>query len=166
MKFCSRLEFSSDQDPHIQDDLLAQLYSLDSQFFPYPWDREQWEKTLKAYSWTLTLGIKDEQVVGFILGLGTPEDEVVHLVKILIEPQYRQQGLAEVLFLDQCTLWRDRGHKSVYLEVEERNQAASLFYFKQGFLMLRRLKDFYGQGRDALAMARDLLPSIDKPQNT
>lgn len=150
----------------ISPKLWAELMDLDRQHFPYPWSSEEWESLIAQYSASLATVHNNGEACGLSLCLGAEKESVAHLVKILIHPKQQQQGLGHQLFAFHCALLAKRGHETVYLEVEEANHKACSFYLKEGFLVLRKMKGFYGEGRDALAMGFDLTPHIDKLENT
>jgi ribosomal protein S18 acetylase RimI-like enzyme len=164
MKSSFNLEFfHSSFAPFKAQDKLA-LIEFDRLYFPYSWPIEDWDKYLLIYSYS-AVRVKDEsdQVQGLLLCLGSVEEDVAHLVKIVVHPQQRQQGQASLLLEYWCDQMKTLGqHKSLYLEVEKNNHAAINFYHKHQFLVLRTLKDFYGPKRDAQAMAL----ALDNKENT
>lgn len=142
---------------------LTPLIELDQREFPYPWTGPEWRAHLKTYGASiLTAHEEGAKMVGFVVLLGQPAEEVQHLVKILVAPSHRKSGLAQKMLELVSDYCRSAGAKSIYLEVECTNGPALNFYLKQGFLTLREIKDFYGEGRHALAMAM----AIDKRENT
>lgn len=164
MKSYSSLDFFTSTKTPFDVSVKRALFEFDQLYFPYPWSDDDWNKFLSSYSYSAVVARDDQMhILGFVLCLGSREDDVAHLVKILVTPQQRQLGLGSSLLVDWCARMRDFGqHKSVYLEVEKTNHQAINFYHKHQFLVLRTLKDFYGPNRDAQAMAL----SLDNKQNT
>jgi len=51
---------------------------------------------------------------------------------------------------------KNRGIKKVFLEVEHDNVPAIALYEKYGFVRYGYRRDYYGQGKDAVLMSREL----------
>jgi ribosomal protein S18 acetylase RimI-like enzyme len=109
MKFSTKDEFTQEDW-----DLIIHL---DESFFDYPWKRKQWEEIENNPNYYIIL---DE--AGFILfHLGIDE---AHLLKILVEPNSRKQGIAQVLLQKAI---KELEIQNIFLEVVEDNDAAIAF---------------------------------------
>ncbi len=142
--------------------LWRQGIELDLNEFSHPWTEEQWQQTFEVYTPYFFFHYRPDnseagqELLCTALLLMTPGDDLAHLVKIQTKRSVQGLGHAKKLFSEITqTLARD-GLKTIYLEVEESNHPAVQFYHHHQFLVLRRLKDFYGQSRHALAMAKSL----------
>jgi ribosomal-protein-alanine N-acetyltransferase len=125
---------------------LTQVIELDQKYFDWPWQQKQWHELGDK---DLLLGIKDQQLLGFILLRQNYDD--AHLLKLLVHPEYRRQGLAHKL-LGAAIAQMDT--KSIYLEVAVDNRAAIAFYESYDFKKLVKKAGFYQDGTDAWAMQR------------
>src|SRR5690606_34765411 len=77
-----------------------------------------------------------------------------YLLKILVAPNARGQGLAAKL-MDQSQEWlSNEGYDSGVLEVSVDNEAAINLYKAQGWQDLRRIRNFYRDGTDAISMQK------------
>ena len=75
---------------------------------------------------------------------------------IAVDPRYRTRGVAQNL-LDATVA---RMHASTLrLMVSTQNDAALRFYRRYGFVRTRRVKDYYGRGRDGWRMRLSSLKS-------
>jgi ribosomal protein S18 acetylase RimI-like enzyme len=128
-----------------------QILDLDREQFPRPWSSKDWIDLNwnhhLLYGWCL-----NGQTVGFALFSLVTDDDVAHLLKICLRSDLRGQGISQQ-FWDFCLLKiRERGAKSIYLEVESHNHKAIGFYKKLNFETLRVVKSYYSDGTDAITM--------------
>jgi len=96
----------------------------------------------------------EQSVVGFCLFNKSVADSFAHLLKILIIPECRGQGLAQKLLINALGQLQNEGCTQYFLEVEEDNFAAQKLYSSLGFKSIHRKKDFYGANRAALIMTK------------
>lgn len=138
--------------------LWRQAIELDLNEFSHPWTEEQWHQTFEVYTpyFFLNYHADSYELLSSALLLMTPGDDLAHLVKIQTRRSAQGKGHAKELFMEIIRTLASDGLKTIYLEVEESNHPAVQFYHHHQFLVLRRLKDFYGQSRHALAMAKSL----------
>jgi [ribosomal protein S18]-alanine N-acetyltransferase len=71
------------------------------------------------------------------------------LASIAVDPGARGQGVARALLDYSLAELRKARVKSLWLMVEVDNAAAIRFYERYGFLSTKRVKGYYGAGRDA-----------------
>lgn len=131
----------------VTDEIIEQ----DQDYFPRPWNKEQWlslQETQHVF-WTWNI---HERVAGWALFSLVPGDDLAHLYKILLLPEYRGSGEAQAFWAQILPELRKMGANRVYLEVEVSNLVAQKFYQKLGFVVLRQVKAFYSGGEDALIM--------------
>jgi [ribosomal protein S18]-alanine N-acetyltransferase len=74
------------------------------------------------------------------------------LVSIAVDLKARSQGIARALLNFSLKDLRGRKVKSWWLMVEVNNTAAIRFYEKFGFITTKKVKGYYGAGRDAWRM--------------
>lgn len=131
------------------------LFELDKKFFPTPWSRESWDELFSGHARSLTVVYRDDELVGFSLFDLSVADSFAHLLKILINPDFRKKGVAADLLKFALDSLQTQGLRHYFLEVEEDNHAAQKLYLSAGFKTIHRKKDFYGDGRAALIMTLD-----------
>ncbi len=130
----------------------SEVTSLDCELFPRPWNLEQWGSLSRDRFLLFTWRSQESRLLGFALYGVAPGDDVAHLYKILLRPEYRGMGEAKAFWLAITERLRGRGYASVYLEVESLNHVAIRFYERAGFRHLRRVRSYYSDGGDALMM--------------
>lgn len=80
----------------------------------------------------------------------------IHVPNLAVHPHHRRNGIGRALVqlvLDEAL--RD-GAATVSLEVRPTNQAALTLYRSLGFSEAGMRRNYYGQGQDAIIMAREL----------
>ena len=75
---------------------------------------------------------------------------------IAVAEGHRRSGLGSRLLETASAHARSRGCRTLTLEVASDNVAALSLYERRGFVTLSRRSGYYGAGRDALVMRRDL----------
>ncbi len=133
------------------------LFKLDQEFFPTPWNQESWTNLFSDHNrFLVTISNSSGEVSGFCLFDLSVADSFAHLLKILVNPNRQQSGLGEKLLNTALENLLGRSIAKYFLEVELTNSAACKLYERCGFKKIHQKKDFYGQGRDALIMIREL----------
>jgi ribosomal-protein-alanine N-acetyltransferase len=127
------------------------LEEMDRNFFPRPWTLGQWQG-LSETMHLLFYWQKASTPIGFALFSHVPSDDMAHLLKICILPEYRGSGEASLFWKQLVSALRTSEVEKIYLEVEESNKIAQNFYKKLGFLPLRTVKGFYSDGQAAITM--------------
>ena len=74
------------------------------------------------------------------------------LVSIAVHPRYRRRGVARALINRTLALLRGEGVRQCWLTVRPANAEAIRLYESFGFRHVRRVKDYYGRGRDGKRM--------------
>lgn len=94
---------------------------------------------------------------GLLVGLGCLWAilEEAHITLLAIHPDYRQQGLGQIVLLGLLSTARRRGLERATLEVRVSNAAAIALYEKFGFQTAGRRQRYYTQPEeDALMLWR------------
>jgi ribosomal-protein-alanine N-acetyltransferase len=134
---------------------LAQLHGLS---FARGWGESDFEAMLRERN-TLVHRLRlSRKTIGFAVSrIGADEGEIM---SIAIDPAYRGLGLSRGLLLTHLGHLAGRGVRSIFLEVEENNQAARRLYDALGFQVVGRRERYYkqadGEQLNALLMRRDL----------
>jgi ribosomal-protein-alanine N-acetyltransferase len=80
------------------------------------------------------------------------------LASIAVDPRHRRRGLAQALLDETIAELQASKLKAWWLMVDVDNKPGIAFYEKYGFERTRRVKRYYGPGRDAWRMRRILRP--------
>ena len=138
---------------------LPVLTSLERTLFPdYPWTQAQFKEEIAGIgtSREFTLAIKDGAVIGYagimVVAPGVPAD----LLTIAVLPDFRGQGLAQVM-LNELESWaKGKGATEVILEVDTKNESAIRLYNFARYEEISTRANYYGLGVDALVMRKEL----------
>ena len=79
-----------------------------------------------------------------------------HVVSIAVLPQYRRRGIGKSLMIASMKAMLGYEASESYLEVRVSNQPAINLYEKLGFVIARKIPEYYNDGEAAYVMALDL----------
>ena len=97
---------------------------------------------------------EEEQLVGFVALRAA--SSYAEILNVAVLPRCAKRGIAFALLSRAVAELTKRGFWRISLEVAQDNSAALALYNKLGMRLLGRRKNFYGAGRDALVMGKDV----------
>lgn len=115
----------------------------------------------------LTLVDEEQVVVGYVSAYFEGPGKA-RLVSIAVLPEWRGRGLARLLMEGIERESIGRGVSLMTLEVGMRNVVALRLYLSQGFDIGGIIRDYYGRGKDAFYMEKELTPGArrgKRPRN-
>jgi len=89
-------------------------------------------------------------IVGYAAGITYNEEG--HVISIAVHPNFRRKGIATALLAQLIEFLKKKSVKKIILEVSIDNLPALNFYRKMGFKISRKLRNYYGDSRDAYLM--------------
>jgi [ribosomal protein S18]-alanine N-acetyltransferase len=102
---------------------------------------------------------EDRKVVGMVVSWVILDE--LHIATIAVHPDYRRQGIGELILTKALQDGYEAGTRHALLEVRAGNEAAQNLYRKFGFKAVgKRLKYYKDNGEDAVLMNLDDLESI------
>ena len=138
---------------------LPVLTSLERTLFPdYPWSQAQFKEEIAGIgtSRQFCLAISEGSVVGYagimVVAPGVPAD----LLTIAVLPDFRGQGIAQLMLAELENWAKGNGATEVILEVDTKNEAAIRLYELAGYERISTRANYYGLGVDALVMRKEL----------
>lgn len=138
---------------HFDELLRKKIQVLDSQYFPQPWSDGSWEGVGEVSGeYFLSIGEKGGRVCAFALYRLNPYEGVAHLLKLLVTPEMRGNGMGYNLLSYGFTELDKLGYAKKYLEVADSNYSAIATYKKLGLFEVNRVKRFYSNGDTAIIM--------------
>ncbi len=144
---------------------LSDVMRIERQSFTMPWQESTFRALMRRPSAalltaeTIGMGADDpeavEEIVGFaVLWFAADEAE---LGDFAVDPDWRGRGIGTRLLESSIELARNRGARTLYLEVRESNAAARALYEKRGFQVIGRRPGYYSEPlEDACVMRLDL----------
>ena len=133
---------------------VAQVAVLEKQCFSAPWSEDSVAGELDN-PLSVWLVCEDQgRVLGYV-GSQTVLEES-DMMNIAVLPEARRAGIGERLILSLIELLKDRGSRSLALEVRASNTPAISLYKKLGFLQVGRRPNYYrGPREDALILRKE-----------
>ena len=104
-----------------------------------------------------------DALVGNAIVLFRKHSRRARLYSLIVTPSARGRGIARALVESVETAVAERGCNRMYLEVRDDNAVAVRLYQRLGYRFVRRIENFYEDGRDALQLERPLGESGKSP---
>lgn len=101
---------------------------------------------------TVLVSTDDDRPVGYALAL-PGEDDVVHVVEVVVAPEHRREGRASALLDAVAARFGER--EELRLTARADDERALAFYRESGFREVRRLPDHYDDA-EGILLARPL----------
>ena len=98
---------------------------------------------------------KIQKIIGFAIGVKTNID-TAKILMLSVSEKYRKQNIGSALLTHFIKDILAENITNVELEVRTDNKKAIKFYQKNGFTIVRKLAEFYQNGKDAYTMKREL----------
>lgn len=134
------------------------VIDLDRDYFPVPWSQAAWLEgqgedylLLGSFKTTPSDPIVSD-LVGFCLFRTLKGDPQAHLLKILVDPDFRGKKLGLKLLKLAKEILIKEGYKEIFLEVKANNEAAIKLYKKEGFKIVHKVSGYYGEHGDGAMM--------------
>jgi len=132
------------------------LYRIDQVCFPegIAYGRFEMKVYLRAEGSYCLLAETGGNVAGFILAELAPDEG--HIITLDVLENYRRQGIGSLLLAAAEKEAASRGGKKMVLETATTNNAAIALWRKHGYRQVVTIEDYYGRGRDAFRMGKEL----------
>ena len=101
-------------------------------------------------------------VAGFILAELAPDEG--HIITLDVLENYRRHGIGSLLLEAGETEAASRGAKRMVLETATTNKPAIALWRKHGYRQVGTIEGYYGQGRDAFRMGKNIRATAQEGQ--
>ena len=133
---------------------VPQIAELEKLCFTTPWSEKSIASELKNDLAVWMVALDGDRVVGYI-GSQTAADET-DMMNVAVHPDYRRQGIAQILIELLIPELKRRCSTSLSLEVRASNEPAKQLYEKLGFVEVGRRKNYYRDPKeDALILRKE-----------
>lgn len=136
------------------------VVDIENLCFEFPWNWEDFRKTLRCNNTIGMVTELDETVIGYMVYELHPNR--LHLMNLAVHPDFQRQGVGKAMI---DWLKRKLNHERrnrITLHVRETNLPAQLFFKDMGFRATSVLRDFYDDCReDAYRMVHRLEKNIE-----
>jgi [ribosomal protein S18]-alanine N-acetyltransferase len=131
---------------------LDEVVAIERQSFTLPWSRGAFLYEIEQNRVARCYVMRDgAEIVGYVCLWEIGEE--VHITNVAVRPDLRRQGIGRALLSAIVDDARQRGAKTVALEVRPSNREARTLYDSYGFRVVGRRKGYYyDTGEDALVM--------------
>jgi ribosomal-protein-alanine N-acetyltransferase len=133
------------EDASIRD--LDRLYEIESEcFLEEAFSKAQIAQLLKDYNSISLVARVVEDIVGFLISTVYADRKALHghVLTIEVLPTHRRSGVGKALLDEVENIFRQKGVKSLTLEVREDNVAAIGLYRRLGYEVVGQLRNYYG----------------------
>lgn len=133
---------------------------LDRASFSLPWPEHAFYYEVKDNfaARCFVAEAEDEHVIGMVVSWVILDE--LHIATLAVHPEYRRQGIGELILTKALQDGHEAGTQHALLEVRAGNEAAQNLYRKFGFKAAgRRPKYYKDNGEDAILMNLDNLES-------
>ena len=119
---------------------LQEVYDIEKLSNPTPWSKTSFSDCLRGFYQNLIVTLGKEQVAFCIMTVNFTES---HLLNISVHPNYRHQGIGEILLKVSEKKAMKKGVTDIFLEVRESNKNAISFYKKNKYRYVGIRKNYY-----------------------
>lgn len=126
------------------------LAELDARCNASPWKSSHFQAALQNSE--IRLIKRNQQIIAFIVWQRVLDEIELHL--IATTPEYRRQGLAQLLITAMLEEAQMHSTNRIFLEVRQSNENAQKLYQKNGFIECGVRHHYYRDGENALLMEK------------
>lgn len=130
------------------------IMALEQGSIEHPWESKAIETLITDSNKTCLIAELDGTIAAYV-GAESVLDES-NIGNIVTHKDYRGRGIATQLFDALLKELKEQGIVKVFLEVEHDNAPAIALYEKSGFTKYGHRRDYYGPGKDAVLMSKEL----------
>ena len=108
----------------------------------------------KRYFFLVAQESEGSSIIGYCIGVlkSSREGTIGHIISVAVHPNKRRQGIGFSLITELIKELKNAGAKTLRLEVKMTNKPAREMYRKFGFNYEYVLRNYYGNGKDAILM--------------
>lgn len=137
--------------PLISDNEIHELVELEKICFPPPENYDQ--RTLQLFVSMNGIGLlrwfEEGETDCRLAGFHIFDCFAAELITIDVHPEFRRRGIARRLYDLSLGKLKELGHQSVSCQIATSNDSSLAFHRLYGFKPVKRLRNYYGPGRDA-----------------
>ena len=129
---------------------LGRVYQIEVESFSTPYEVSLLQQLYEIGTGFL-VAIEDGEVVGYII-FWIKEEGLGHIIALAVDNKFRGQHIATRLLMMAMTIFKNCDIHRITLEVKSHNDIAVSFYKKFGFVIDRKVPNYYEDGSDAYVM--------------
>ena len=129
---------------------LGRVYQIEVESFSTPYEVSLLQQLYEIGTGFL-VAIEDGEVVGYII-FWIKEEGLGHIIALAVDKKFRGQHIATRLLMMAMTIFKNCDIHRITWEVKSHNDIAVSFYKKFGFVIDRKVPNYYEDGSDAYVM--------------
>jgi len=129
---------------------LSRVYQIEVESFSNPYSIEILKQLFNIGAGFL-VACEDGIVVGYII-FWLKEEGLGHIISLAVDKKFRGQHIATKLLMKALVAFKGCNVDRITLEVKSQNTIAIKFYQKFGFVIDRKVPNYYEDGSDAYVM--------------
>ena len=134
---------------------LDAVMEIERRSFPEPWTPGLFLHELKIpFSKTVLARSTSGELVGYVCWWAVGDE--IQILNVAVSPEHRRSGIGSALIDLVMSDAHEKQVRSVTLEVHRDNQSGAALYRSIGFVETGVRKNYYGRGKDAIIMTRQL----------
>lgn len=150
--------------PAVMDDI-DMIIAINVECLPEHYPLSFWMEHLKKWGDIFYVAEVDNEIVGYVLSRIEEGHshfkggyiKMGHIISVAVREKFRRKGIATYMILTLLnSLKTIHRAEEAFLEVRISNEPAVKLYEKLGFIVIKRLTQYYLDGEDALLMAKTL----------
>jgi len=134
---------------------LNEIFKIEVSSFKNPYPRQYLEFLMIITPDFFLVAEENNEIIGYVVGI-IRKNKTGHIVSIAVSPKHRRKKVGQKLLDAILTKFKKRKLIRVKLEVKTTNIPAISLYLKNGFQIVKRIKEYYPNGEDCYVMEKDL----------
>lgn len=140
----------------------ARIAEIERAVFSDSWSESGIDETMNQKASRVYVGVEGNEIIGYVITYTVLDEGEV--ARIAVSPDFRRQGVAEMLLDKVISDGKQSGVGMWYLEVRESNIAAQKLYKKKGFVETGIRKDFYEKPKENAVLMNKSLETLSGVQ--
>ena len=135
----------------LREEDIPAVYHIALNSFEYPWSELKFDETMRLPFIHPMVAIEGDTIAGYCYTSVMFDESEIY--DIAVAPNYRKNGVGQLLMEEAISFAKEKGAKMMFLEVASKNTAALELYKRNGFEITSVRKNYYKDGDDANNMA-------------
>lgn len=127
---------------------LEKICEIENSSFPEPFSDRYLEELGKLYSDTFLIAESNYEAIGYIVA--KIDCSRAHILSIAVENNWKRKRIGFILLQMLIIRLKSKRINEIILEVEKNNIPAKTLYERLGFKVVKKIKNYYLNGEDAL----------------
>jgi ribosomal-protein-alanine N-acetyltransferase len=127
---------------------LEKIVKIENSSFPEPFSDRYLEDLGTLYSDTFLIAEKNFEAVGYIVA--KIDNSRAHILSIAVNNNWKRKRIGFLLLQMLIIKLKSKKINEIILEVEKNNIAAKTLYERAGFKAIKKIKNYYLNGEDAI----------------